>query len=323
VTARQQVSESVLGHLEWENQHLGYCRCPGQDLHSHQTRQRHCRVTLDQVPTIYCFHTSCSAAVESANHRLRSEVGKVERGAQVPAGQTRTVTPEEIAARRKKEAAENLKRRSVKSMAYILDKYEMGPADFWEASPLRLLDGPQDDWKLLLSLFPADDVIWIGAVKDSCTNDRDEAVRARCRRFFRPVHEWLKEPQAPEQFTCASTFHPGVNSRSTENVAVRRFFVVESDILNKDEISAVINWCRSFMRLRAIIDTAGKSLHGWFDPPDGRIIDDLRLILPNLGRIGAEETMDSALFKLPQPCRLPGALRHGKHQALLYLDATP
>jgi hypothetical protein len=39
----------------------------------------------------------------------------------------------------------------------------------------------------------------------------------------------------------------------------------------------------------------------------------LKNILPNLG-------CDPALFKPSQPCRLPGARRGDKTQALLYLD---
>jgi hypothetical protein len=85
---------------------------------------------------------------------------------------------------------------------------------------------------------------------------------------------------------------------------------------------AVINWCRSFMRLRAIVDTAGKSLHGWFDAVPPAIEAKLRVILPNLGRASDEDekTLDPALFKVAQPCRLPGAVRDGKYQNLYYLD---
>jgi hypothetical protein len=214
-----------------------------------------------------------------------------------------------------------LKTRSRQSLAAILHKFEMGPADFWELSPVRLSDSPEDDWRRLLGLFHSDDIVWIGGKYDSCGDDEPEAKKTHCRKFFRPVEEWLKEPQAPNQLTCPSTFKPGTHSRCNTAVLVRRFFVIESDILDKDQMSAVINWCRTFMRLRAIVDTAGKSLHGWFEPPKPELIEELRVLLPNLGRVdGAEPTLDPALFKLAQPCRLPGALRGGKYQSLLYLD---
>jgi hypothetical protein len=103
-------------------------------------------------------------------------------------------------------------------------------------------------------------------------------------------------------------------------VLQKKFLVIESDILNKSQMGSVIAWCRQFMRLRAIVDTGGKSLHGWFDQPEPEIESELKLILPNLGRRGEQETLDSALFKPSQPCRLPGKTRGGKIQSLLYLD---
>ena len=139
--------------------------------------------------------------------------------------------------------------------------------------------------------------------------------------FFRRREDWLKLKAAPANFTCPSTFLPGSYSRSNKNVVVRRFHVIESDCLSKENMLAVINWCRQFMNLRAVVDTAGKSLHGWFDAVTPEVEAKLRVILPNLGRESeeAEKTLDPALFKIAQPCRLPGALRDGKHQNLWYL----
>ncbi len=67
------------------------------------------------------------------------------------------------------------------------------------------------------------------------------------------------------------------------------------------------------MKLRCIVDTAGKSLHGWFDFPPEEELSDLRLILPEL-------ECDPKMFTSTQPCRLPSALRDGRHQRLIYLD---
>jgi hypothetical protein len=92
-----------------------------------------------------------------------------------------------------------------------------------------------------------------------------------------------------------------------------RFLVVESDTLSKAEIAAVFGWCRQFLSLRGIVDTGGKSLHGWFDYPTTAQLHELRGILPRLG-------CDPALFKPSQPCRLPGARRGERVQSLLYLD---
>ena len=155
---------------------------------------------------------------------------------------------------------------------------------------------------------------WPGiAAKDSCDASKDAERKAYCRTHFRPVSAWLAEKGAPGQFTCPSLFQPGVHSRSNGNVAGRPFLVVESDTLGKEDVMAVFNWMRNFMRLRAVVDTAGKSLHGWFGYPSAGAMDELRVILPALG-------CDAALFKASQPCRLPGAARSEKIQCLLWLD---
>ena len=64
----------------------------------------------------------------------------------------------------------------------------------------------------------------------------------------------------------------------------------------------------------AVVDTAGKSLHGWFDFTDCEpVLDELRLVLPAL-------KCDPKLFTASQPVRLPGAERDGKMQRLVYLS---
>jgi hypothetical protein len=60
--------------------------------------------------------------------------------------------------------------------------------------------------------------------------------------------------------------------------------VVESDVHSKDEMGAIFKWLRDEvgLTLRAIVDTAGKSLHGWFDFPKEAVLDQLEIILPQL-----------------------------------------
>ena len=306
------VAESILGHVEWQDGVSGFCQCPGGSYHTHGTAERHCRVTLDGAPTVFCFHTSCLAQVEAANHALRSAIAKGElaaNGHQTP----RQPTPAEIAAIKERERCQLLKARAKGGKFEILDRFATDPAELWETSPVRLTDGAANDWRWLLRLFHADDVVWIGAVNDSCADDAPESRKADCRKYFRTVAEWLALPAVPGQFTCPSVFKCGVHSRGNANVLLRRFLVIESDSLNKAQICAVFSWCRQFLRLRAMVDTAGRSLHGWFDAPGTVTENELKVILPEFG-------CDPALFKLAQPCRLPGAKRDGGTQALLYLD---
>lgn len=324
MTPRQSAAESILGAVTWETHELGFCKCPGEQLHSHATKADHCRVNLDGIPTVFCFHSSCGSAVETANHRLRSDIWKIENGGKSD-GKKYEPTPEDLEKLRQKREAEKLRHRAVESLPYILKKFHVEPADIWEESPVRLLDGPSGDWKLILQLFQPEDVIWIGDKFSSCSDDADAEKKSLCRQFFRTRDDWLKLREAPANFTCPSTFQPGTYSRSNKQVVIRKFLVIESDCLSKTDMLAVINWCRQFMRLRAIVDTAGKSIHGWFDAVPSEVEAKLRVILPNLGRASDEDekTLDPALFKIAQPCRLPGALRDGKYQNLCYLDLNP
>jgi hypothetical protein len=56
----------------------GFVDCPGAANHTTKAGARDFRVILDGVPTGYCFHGSCSDAVETFNRELRSRIAKAE-----------------------------------------------------------------------------------------------------------------------------------------------------------------------------------------------------------------------------------------------------
>ena len=306
------VSESVLGHVQWVDTTTGYCECPGAACHTQKAGQRDCRIALDQVPTIHCFHTSCQAAVDAANHALRSALARGEL-AQGPTRRAPARTPAELAADKERQGLRALGERARARRPLILQKHQCTPAELRSRSPSPVPDDPAEHWRLHLQLFQPGDVVWIGDTRDSCGADAPPARREQCGRHFRAVADWLTWSRAPGAFTCPSVFTAGSHSRSNANVLQRRFLVVESDVLSKPEICAVFGWCGGVMKLRAVVDTGGKSLHGWFDVPCGAAQTELRVVLPGLG-------CDPALFKLAQPCRLPGVPRGDRMQELLYLD---
>jgi hypothetical protein len=300
----KEIAETQFGRVQWLDAENGICACPGESRHTHTTHPKDCHIFLAGVPTVYCFHTSCREAVESANRRFRSAVA----GGSCANTVRMLPSPQDAARQREKAFIERLKRRAEHSRSQILAEYSTDPADMFEQSPCRLWDEPENDWRLLLALFAPDDTVWIGDVADSGPGHEWN---------FRPVSEWLALPRPPGPFTCPSIFQPGVCSRSKENIARTPFLVVESDVLTKPEICAVFSWLRQFLNLRAIVDTAGKSLHGWFDyPPSPAVEAELKIILPPLG-------CDPAMFKPSQPCRLPGVKRGEGIQALLFLDMGP
>jgi len=65
---------SIHGAIDWQTEVSGFCRCPGEAFHTSANGKKDCRVNVDGVPTIFCFHASCAAAVAEANRRLRKEI---------------------------------------------------------------------------------------------------------------------------------------------------------------------------------------------------------------------------------------------------------
>ena len=72
-------------------------------------------------------------------------------------------------------------------------------------------------------------------------------------------------------------------------------------------------WRRLRYKLHCIIDTAGKSLHAWFDAPRTRLHE---------GRLKAALEVfgcDPKVFTYSQPVPVPGAFRDGRLQKLVWL----
>ena len=298
------IAAGLLGQIAWQDDNTGFCRCPGQRFHTRPDGKQDCRVMLDRVPTVHCVHSSCAPEIHRVNHAFRSAIAKAASHQECRPGKRWRPTVEEQRRRATRAASECLKLRAKASLAAVLESFAKAPAQLFEESPVRLAGDPESDWRLLLQLFPVEDVVWIGDKFDSGIGHESN---------FRQVADWLTGPAAPAPLICPNSFKPGVNSRCNENIVRSRFLVIESDVLSKPQIAAVFTWCRQFLRLRAIVDTAGKSLHGWFDYPTAGQLTELKAILPKFG-------CDPALFTPSQPCRLPGARRGSKIQALMFLD---
>ena len=297
---RDAIAGEILGAID-EN---GYCRCPGESLHTHRNGSRHCRVYLQGVPSIYCVHDSCNGVVEEKNKALRSAIGKAERGANPNLSPWKPSAADREREREQKRV-ETMRKRAAAFFPAILERHAYTVVDFWESSVYRLDDEAKNDWRPHLRLFAATDVVWIGQPTDSGPGHE---------RNFRTAAEWLKEPGAPNQFTTGATFKGGSFNRSKENIVCARYFIIESDTKSKDEFCAVIKFMATRLWLRAIVDTGGKSLHAWFEPPKTeKDRADLVEILPLWG-------CDHKMFTLSQPCRLAGAPRDNTYQHLVFLD---
>jgi len=299
----QRKAEAIVGQIDWQSENHGLCHCPGEAAHTSHTRLRDTTVFVDGVPTIFCWHSSCQAWRDEANRKLRRAILKdfvftapMTVGTGTPAPLVIQKDPESEILDRIKTIAESNKQR-------YLTHYNWEPSDMYEESPIRF-ETPQDQYQAFLSLFHDADITWIGDVKDSGRHPQN----------FRRVEEWKELSLPVGQFTTGAVFVPGTISRSNDKVDKRLYLVVESDTLTKPQIGAVFQAMRDLFRMKmyAVVDTAGKSLHGWFEvPPKKEWEDQLKAFLVPLG-------CDPATFKPSQPVRIPGAQRNEKTQSLLW-----
>ncbi len=322
------VAARLLGAIEWQNEVSGFCRCPGEAMHTSANGKKDCRVNVDGAPTIFCFHASCAPAVAEANRKLRRELGASPWELKLPGGQVlrsgdvleasgEVVRREVIVGNSKLKMQNSEERLLLESLRVAAERFRPELFEFFrwpmaqilEDSPLLVAErDPEDQFRTWLKLWPACSTVWIGDVYSS--------GRPEHRTHFRPVAEWYQIGPVMGNFTCGSSFKAGSCRRSNENLNGHRFLVVESDTLSRDEVGAVFGylWRRLHYRLHCIIDTAGKSLHAWFDAPRDRVRE---------GRLKAGLEVfgcDPKVFTYSQPVRVPGAWREGKLQRLVWLE---
>ena len=332
MTDPRQVAAGIVGAVDWQSEVSGFCRCPGESLHTHRTGRKDCRINVDGAPTIHCFHASCAPAVAEANKRLRRELnaspwaltlpdGKVLRSGDVLQS-SGTVLPRELLAQghhaqghhvartddNEKLVLETLRVNAERFKPELFEFFRWPFAQILEDSPLLVAErDAEDQFRTWLKLWPAHCHVWIGDIYSS--------GRPEHRTHFRPMADWYQIGPVMGNFTCGSSFKPGSYRRSNESLNGTRFLVVESDTLAKDEVGAIFAYLnrRLHFNLHAIIDTAGKSLHGWLDAPrDKRIEARLKALLTVFG-------CDPKLFTYSQPVRVPGAYRDGKLQRIVWL----
>jgi hypothetical protein len=279
----------------------GFVECPGTHLHTTPTADSHCTLyhNADGTLRFHCFHQSCADERHRAGKALRALVS----GTPKP----KPISPAALKLRRERERA--LQEAEAELLQTVLHDFAW-PAVKIEADPRGRVGEPlAEQWIPVLCLFEPNDVVWVG-------RDLGDTGKLGHRWRFRTSEDWLNGGRYPGRYICPNAFLPGVHSRSERNVAKRCFLVVESDdpIVGR-QVGAVFRFLESEkgMRLRAVVDTGGKSLHGWFEYPDPNTIKGLRNLLRVL-------KCDLKMFGASQPCRLPGSVRGdtGRPQRLIY-----
>jgi len=292
-------AEKILGVIEWQSENHGLCQCPGEDSHTTNTRSRDTTVFIDGVPTVFCWHTSCQMERDKANRALREAILDDGDAPKTTNGKRLEIQrdPEAELCHRVGIVAKSNRER-------YLESYAWNPADMFEQSPQRA-ESATDNYRMMLSLFRPEETVWIGQVTDSGKPEN--------KANFRTVAEWMELDAPVGQFTSPSIYPAGCTSRSNEN-ATRKYLVVESDTLAKEQMGAVLRLMRDLfqMKLHAIVDTGGKSIHGWFEaPPRQEWERQLKAFLIPMG-------CDPATFKPSQPVRMAGAKRDKTMQRLLW-----
>ncbi len=329
MTDPRTIAARLLSSVEWQSEVSGHCRCPGEALHTSRTGAKDCRVNVDGAPTIFCFHASCISAVAEANRRLRREIGASPWEMTLPGGHvlrsgdilqsSGEVLPREvIQATARAQGSSADERLVLETVRVLAERFrgEMLTRFYWPVikilgeSPLQVSErDPEDQFRTWLKLWPAHCHLWVGDVFSSGKPEH--------RTHFRPVSDWYQIGPVLGNYTCGSSFKPGSFQRSNENLNGHRFLVIESDTLAKDEFGAVFAYLRHRLRYRlhCIIDTAGKSLHGWFDAPRNKVLESrLKAGLVAFG-------CDPKVFTYSQPVRVPGAFRDGRLQKLIWLNS--
>jgi hypothetical protein len=170
--------------------------------------------------------------------------------------------------RRRAAEEEKAEKKAREQLPSILKKYSWPLEEIRRDSSFNLneLSLHEQRRHFLCEMFNVDDVVWCGMKWESGKN---ETLGIHYGHKFKTVEEWLRLPIIRGEFTSHCTFVPGTISRCKDSVVDRAYMVVESDILIFDQIGSIFRYLREErnLKLKAIVTTGGKSVHGWFDWP--------------------------------------------------------
>jgi hypothetical protein len=173
--------------------------------------------------------------------------------------------------------------------------------------------------EIIDALFPDDS--WVCCGKSKEIPDRGTTyVSHNYKKEF-----WLQENRLskfeflvpnPMREKTGQTLEGKPSPRCKQNVLERRFLVVESDILAKNEQAAVILHLAKYASLALAVDSGGKSIHGFFYC--GGVDEDTAMkFFDQAVRLGADEADRTP----SQFARLPGGTRaNGAYQKPLYFN---
>jgi hypothetical protein len=212
---------------------------------------------------------------------------------------------------------------SSKLLDAILDRgADFNEADLWEVSPIRIDWPPEDDAiEVLRRLYAPEDHLFMGARHDAGAQ------------HVPPVSEWIRridhgiaipEHIIPNPLTGGqSQTKDGKSSfRADSCVARFRFAVVEFDAMPREQ--QIQFWAGAPLPVVALIDSGGKSVHGWIRIDAATNDEWMRRVEGKLFSLLTAVGADGACKNEARLSRLPGHFRseENRWQRVLYLNPS-
>jgi len=189
----------------------------------------------------------------------------------------------------------------------------LDPADLWEASPVRLDESVPQTSHILQVLFPGDPLLCHGSKRTFWTKRLSE--------FSTKAHAFEQIVPSPMLSKYGRTKSGHLSQHSLEATGGRRFLIVEGDTIDgkpmpKATQAAILIHLAERAPLALVVDSGGKSLHGWFFCQG---VDEAKLkrFFGYAVTLGA----DPGLWLRSQFVRMPDGMRPGLgRQSALYFN---
>jgi hypothetical protein len=189
----------------------------------------------------------------------------------------------------------------------------LGVADLWEASPIRFADDEPHAAEILERLFPGDP--WL------CAGSKYQFFTQRLSLFKGAAYAFEQIIPSPMLSKYGKTKDGKLSQRTLDATGPRRFLVVEGDKINgidipKDTQAAVLLHLAERAPLSLVVDSGGKSLHGWFFVA-GKTDEQIAPFFRRACALGA----DKGLWLRSQFVRMPDGTRaNGNRQHILFFN---
>jgi hypothetical protein len=189
---------------------------------------------------------------------------------------------------------------------------DVGLADLWEASPVRIEDNQPRSEEIIDRLFPGKPLLCCGRSQ----SDFDTKPREDWRGQLAQLQLIVPSPMSAVEGVTKE----GKPSRHTlANTGPRRFLVCEFDGGDLDQQAAVLLHLAGYAPMVLALHSGGKSIHGWFfvhGQPDAKIEKFFRYAVS----LGA----DPRMWTRSQFVRMPDGTRdNGKRQTVYFLQYRP